>query len=100
MTVMNNEDPADPSVHETHAWERHRFKANGDDYRPVKFPPPGPYWCTGTALDCSYAVVVAYLPPGEKLTDWWPEADEVESEPREAITYTDRFARPRWWHGA
>lgn len=78
-------------------WTRYRFKANGDDYRPVKFPPPGPYWCTGSALDSSYSIVVAYLPEGTTLTDWWPEADEVEEEARSEITFTDRFPKPQWW---
>lgn len=100
MTVIDHEDPADPSWHETHQWERHRFRANGDDYRPVKFPPPGPYWCTGAAMDGAYSVVVAYLPPGEPVTDWWPEATHIDSEPVDAIHYTSRMPRPRWWHGA
>lgn len=43
-------------------WMRLRFQANADDPRPVTFPPPGPWWCTGYAGDDSYAIVVAYLP--------------------------------------
>jgi hypothetical protein len=34
-------------------WIRYRFHANADDYRPVKFPPPGPYWCSGYLGDGS-----------------------------------------------
>ena len=43
-------------------YERHRFKTDLEDYRPVTFPPPGPYWCTGETDD--HSVVVAYLPKG------------------------------------
>ena len=81
----------------TQTWERHRFRACGDDYRPVEFPTPGPNWCTGVAADGSYSVVVAYLPAGEPVTKWWPEATDIDSEPAEEIRYTDRMQRPRWW---
>lgn len=78
-------------------WERHRFKANEEDYRPVKFPPPGPYWCTGFGED--YSVIVAYLPEGEPVTDWWPEARDIDSEPVDKINFTSRMPRPTWWKG-
>jgi hypothetical protein len=75
--------------------KRHRFHANEDDYRPIKFPPPGPYWCTGSGE--GFSVVVAYLPDEEKVTDWWPEATNVESTTEE-IKFSDRFAKPEWWN--
>lgn len=85
-------------------YERHRFKASPVDYRPVKFPPPGPYWCSGFACSMTdendeYSIVVAYLPVGELVTDWWPEAEDIESKPVESITFTDRFPKPAWWKG-
>jgi len=76
-------------------WERHRFKANLDDPRPVKFPPPGPYWVSGEGDD--YSIVVAYLPLREPVTHWWPEARDIDSEVRDEITFTDRFPKPEWW---
>lgn len=81
-------------------WSRHRFQANHDDPRPVIFPPPGPYWITGYAGDDSYAIVVAYLPAGDAVTDYWPEAAQIETEERADIIYTDRFQKPEWYEAA
>lgn len=78
-------------------WNRHRFKANADDYRPVKFPTPGPYWCSGSGD--GYSIVIAYLPIGVAITEFWPEATEIDSEEKDEITYTDRFPRPEWFKG-
>ena len=44
-----------------------------------------------------YAIVVAYLPAGVPVRDWWPEATEIESTEHDAIVFTDRFPRPDWW---
>lgn len=74
---------------------RHRFKTDPTDYRPVAFPPPGPYWCTG--FSGAHSTVIAYLPKGEPLLQWWPDAVDVESEDAEVIVFTDRFACPDWW---
>jgi len=78
-------------------WRRYRFKANLEDSRPVKFPPPGPWWESG--FGDNYAICIAYLPAGAKLTDYWPEADEVEYTEEIKITFTDRFPKPTWWKG-
>ncbi len=77
------------------AWRRYRFQANIADPRPVKFPPPGPWWCTGTSD--TYSIVVAYLPPNESLTDWWPEAAQIESTEHDEIQFSSRFPRPDWY---
>ena len=76
-------------------FERHRFKTDPEDSRPVAFPPPGPYWCTGSTG--AHAIVVAYLPKGEPLLKWWPDAVDVETDVREVIQFTDRFVCPAWW---
>lgn len=76
-------------------WRRYRFHANLDDPRPVKFPPPGPWWCSGQGDD--YAIVIAYLPRNAKLKQFWPEASEVEFTDEDEITFTDRFPKPDWW---
>ena len=76
-------------------YERHRFKTDPTDYRPVAFPPPGPYWCTGGSGD--HSIVVAYLPKGEPLLRWWPDASDVETEEVEVIVFTSRFPCPDWW---
>jgi hypothetical protein len=75
---------------------RVRFEANEDDFRPVTFPPPGPYWCSGYGND--HAIVVAYLENEDQIKEFWPEARNVSfMQERNEITFTDRFARPDWW---
>jgi hypothetical protein len=81
---------------------RMRFYTNADDYRPVIFPPPGPYWCSGYAFngDDDYAVVVAYVKHKEQVTEFWPDAKDVEEsgepQPR-PIRFSGRFPKPNWW---
>jgi hypothetical protein len=95
LNVMNTKTTQSPKIQ----WVRHRFHANADDYRPMTFPPPGPYWCSGSGDD--YSIVIAYLPRGVKPSSkkLWPEASEIESEDVEGITFTDRFPKPSWWKG-
>ena len=76
-------------------WIRYRFQANEADPRPVVFPPPGPFWITGYGDD--YAVVVAYLPAKEVLSDFWPDAHRITSDYADEITFSDRFPEPDWW---
>ena len=78
-------------------WLRCRFHANLNDYRPVLWPPPGPYWCSGVGDD--YSIVIAYVRSEEQLMEYWPEASEIDSEERDEITYTDRFPKPKWYDG-
>jgi len=83
-------------------FERHRFMTNADDFRPVKFPPPGPYWCSGYRFDDdeprnNHAIVIAILPKDEPLATWWPDAEDVETTEIDVITFTERFPRPTWW---
>ncbi len=81
-------------------WVRHRFKTtSADDPRPITFPPPGPWWCSGYAGDDSYAIVICYIPPSESIATYWPEAYDDESENKTEIIFTDRFPRPKWWTG-
>lgn len=84
------------STDEVTLWERHRFKANLDDPRPVKFPPPGPWWCSGEGD--GYSIVVCYLPYRVSVLEYWPEARDIDSEVRDKITYTDRFPKPDWFN--
>lgn len=85
-------------------WERVRFLTTSEDYRPVVFPPPGPWWCSGSGLtsdgkDCF--IIVAFLPVGVPISSYWPEGQEPEDvrfRYRVAdITFTDRFPKPDWW---
>lgn len=85
-------------------FERHTFKTDVYGHRPVDFPPPGPYWHMGftcnpndESLSNEHAKVVAILPKGVRLVDWWPTACAVETIEVDAIVFTDRFPRPDWW---
>lgn len=76
---------------------RARFKANADDWRPVKWPPPGPCWCTGYAGDESHSIVVAYAENEDQIREFWPEAADIDASDEREIVFTDRFARPDYW---
>lgn len=78
-------------------WIRCRFHANLDDYRPIKWPPAGPYWCSGISSDCS--IVIAYVKQASQIKEFWPEAHDEDCESRDEITYTNRFPKPDWWEG-
>lgn len=77
-------------------WLRCRFHANADDYRPMSFPPPGPYWCSGYGDD--YSVIVAYVKSEDQITEYWPEANNIDVEECESITFSDRFPKPSWFN--
>ena len=78
-------------------WYRFKTKAV-DDYRPLKDMAEiqTPWWCTGTAMDDSYAIIVCYLPDNENLYDYWDDAYDIDTEDRPEIVYTDRFRKPEW----
>jgi hypothetical protein len=100
-------------------WMRMRFHSNADDYRAIKWPPPGPYWCSahGGWGECSFSVVVAFIPIDESehrtfdsisaatekiIKKFWPEATEIETSGEEQLRdvpgpFTERFACPAWW---
>lgn len=79
-------------------WKRWRFFTSSvGDPRPVTFPPPGPWWCTGETGDGEYAIVVAYLPHDVALKTFWPEAEREEFTEENEIVFTSRFLRPEWW---
>lgn len=86
MTRLLDLGEGDP-VPPTADWDRIRFRTwSEDDPRPVKFPPPGPYWVTGTAYDPAgdYAI----LPLGAVPTDqssWSPERIEAEAYRQRAL---------------
>ncbi|NDV50401.1 hypothetical protein [Salipiger sp. PrR003] len=73
------------------------FLISDDDYRPMAWPPSGPYWNSGFVGD--KFVVVAYAPDLETLTNdaHWPDAEEIDDLGEKQITFTDRFPEPEWW---
>jgi hypothetical protein len=77
-------------------WKRYRFKTRAvEDYRPLEFNPCYPWWCTGSGDD--FVTIVAYLPEGEDLYKYWDDADDVDVEDREEISFTDRFPKPSYF---
>jgi hypothetical protein len=81
------------------SWTRFRFKTRSyPDMRPVIFPPPGPWWCSGRASDDSYAIIIFWCPSKTRITRYWPDAFDIE--PDENVgppQWTDRFPKPDWW---
>lgn len=90
-------------------WLRVRFAVHEQapdelDSRPIKFPPPGPYWVSGQGQgpdDAYYDILIAFVPSVETLLEYWPDADlgwsGSDVQERAEITYSDRFPRPEWW---
>lgn len=74
---------------------RARFETNEDDYRPVLWPPPGPFWCTGYGPDS--AIVVAYAADEAEILKFWPDAQNIDAEPSDSYFFSSRFPQPDWW---
>ena len=79
-------------------WIRARFHANSEDFRPIKWPPVGPYWCTGESGDGSYSIIIAYVEREDQIKEFWPESTDIDASEHEEITFTDRFQKPDWWN--
>ena len=77
-------------------WLWCRFRADPDDWRPVTWPPPGPYWCSGYGE--TYSVIIAYVRPGMDVRDWWPEAEDVDVTEVDELKFSSRFPKPDWWN--
>lgn len=67
-----------------------------NDYRPVKWPIKYPYWCTGENSDCF--IIVAYADNVEQVVELWPEACFIEPQEVDAIEFTSRFPKPKWYN--
>lgn len=78
---------------------RYRFKTKSvDDFRPLidMAEIQMPWWCTGSAMDDSYMIIVCYLPADEDLKKYWDDAFDVEYDECNEIVYTSRFTKPNW----
>jgi hypothetical protein len=75
---------------------RIRFSTKSEDFRPVTWPPVGPYWCSGYTGD-NNPVLVAYVNSEEDVFRQWPEAEELDVMSEGPIVFTDRFSKPDWW---
>ena len=80
-------------------WNKYRFKSDEEDPRPVKWPPPAPFWFSG--FDSNDAtIVVAYAHSEEEILSFWPDAYGIDVIAEESeILFYDRFPRPEWWEG-
>jgi len=79
-------------------WRRIRLKTKAvDDCRPLIFNPKFPWWCSGTAGDYSYSIIIAFLPVGEDLMKYWDDAYDIDEEKVEGVTFTSRFAKPEYY---
>lgn len=78
-------------------WYRVRFKANLDDSRPIKWPPPGPFWESG--FNDEHATVVAFVTSVDQVAEFWPESNGETDfvQPCERIEFSDRFDCPDYW---
>lgn len=77
-------------------WKRYIFKTQAiQDCRPLKFNPKYPWWLTGSGE--GFVTIVAYLPPEEDLYEYWDDAEEVDVQERDEITFTDRFPKPDYF---
>ena len=86
------------------AWIRYALSTAAVDCRPVSYPPPGPYWIDDREerkfIEESHTSLVVFLPWGESVEAWWPDAEIVEQAPYEAIEFTEYFSPPDWeWAG-
>lgn len=74
---------------------RYRFYTDADDWRPVTWPPAGPFWCTGQGD--GFSVVVAFAPDMPTLLAQWPEAKEITVQENMPVEFSGRFPKPKWW---
>ena len=78
---------------------RYRFKTKSvEDCRPLVdlAEIQMPWWCTGYAMDGSYAIIVCYLPELINLKHYWDDAYDIAAERCDKITYSSRFPKPAW----
>ncbi len=81
-------------------WLRVRFECPVEDYRPIRWKPPGPYWCSGYVCkdEGDTPILVAYVKKEEQIKEYWPEAQNIDIMDRcKEITFTSRFPKPEWW---
>lgn len=95
--------PVQPGVTEKRSILRMRWHliTASDDYRPVKWPPPGPYWCVGNIDKLGFTIVTLF-PEGTAVHDYWPELLGVEPDFVQHVqegeqVFSGRFPCPHWW---
>lgn len=66
------------------------------DYRPISWPIPHPFWCSGESEDAF--IIVAYADNTDQILQLWPEAYDLDVMDEDAAeyTFTSRFPKPNW----
>lgn len=78
-------------------WIRGRFEVEGGSW-PVKWPPPGPFWITGSG-EGALNRVIAWVKDLDQVLEFWPNAvPSIDYECSSEIRFTDEFPRPPWWN--
>ena len=78
---------------------RVRFTTNGNDYRPVIYPPPHPWWRTGYNSQGD-AIIVSYADSIEQVSDYWPDYERLDVLEKDLTEYkfSDRMPKPDWFN--
>lgn len=80
---------------------RVRFKANGQDYRPVEWPVKHPFWCSGYSNDGDNAIMIAYADDLAEIQRLWPESSDFDVIEADILAghykFNDRFPMPAWF---
>lgn len=76
-------------------WCRVRFKTNEKDFRPIRIPSPGPWWCSGQGEE--YYILIAYVRKLKQIKSFWPEAYGMDYSDEDKIEFTERFPKPDDW---
>lgn len=77
-------------------WKRYKFITySWQDYRPIVFNPHYPWWKVDVGFNTkgTYIVIVAYLPLDEPLNKYWDDAEDIEVEERDEITFNDLYPK-------
>jgi hypothetical protein len=81
-------------------WFRVRFYSHDPDPRPVSWPPPGPYWNSGTGEDKDgndVQIIIVYTKEPNKLKEYWPEGRNFDCPlSPEPVRWHDLFPKPDW----
>jgi hypothetical protein len=95
---LPTDEPRPGDAGEPVLWIRYRFQANWDDPHPDRVPSPGPWWIVRQDPDEDFSVIDAFLPQGEDLLSYWPEAEEIEIQETVAeLLYSDERPQPSWF---
>lgn len=79
---------------------RYRLYVNNSDYRPMFYPPPHPWWCSGQTMN--EAIIISYAGDETEVKALWPELNspqyKIDScDKKDRYSFSSRFQPPDWW---